>query len=343
MRIVPASQPPHHPGIDRRRFLLTSLAGTFAPPLAGEAQQARRGHRIGVLSSGSSQPTPAPVEGLRQGLYELGWIEGHDIFIDYRFAEGHDRLPALAAELVRLKLDIIVALATPATAAAKNATATIPIVMMGAGDPVRSGFIASLARPGGNVTGVTFSGAGMGLLAKQLELLMEAVPKVSRVAILSNASNPNHSRWIQEVKDAGRSVRVQLQFLEAAGPGEFEGTFAAMAKGRAGALLVMADSVFIRYPARLAALAVKTRLPALGPDRELAEAGGLMSYAPSHYHLGQRAATYVDKILKGARPTDLPVEQPNKLELVINLRTARALGLTIPPSLLARADQVIDP
>jgi putative tryptophan/tyrosine transport system substrate-binding protein len=328
--------------VDRRRFLLTSLAAAVAAPLAADAQKARKVHRIGVLSSASSQAPPAPLEGLRQGLHELGWIEGYDIVIDYRFAEGHDRLPALAAELVRLKLDIIVALATPATAAAKNATATIPIVMMGAGDPVGSGFVANIARPGGNVTGLTFSGAGMGVLAKQLELLMEALPKVRRVAILSNPTNPNHRRWMEEIKDASRSLRVQLQLLEAEGPNEFEGAFAAMAKGRAGALLVAADSVFIRHPTRLAALAAKTRLPALGQHRELVEAGGLMSYAPSHYHLGQRAATYVDKILKGAKPTDLPVEQPNKLELVLNLRTAKALGLTIPPSLLARADQVIE-
>jgi putative ABC transport system substrate-binding protein len=328
--------------VDRRRFLLTSLASALAGPLAAGAQQAGKVHRIGFLSSGSAQAPPVPFEALRQGLHELGWSEGHNIVIDSRFAEGHDRLPALAAELVRLKLDIIVALATPATAAAKNATATIPIVMMGTGDPVGSGFIASLARPGGNVTGLTFSGAGMGVLAKQLELLMEAVPKVSRVAILSNPTNPNHPRWMREIKDAGRSLRVQLQFLEAGGPSEFDGTFAAMAKGRAGALIVVADAMFIRHPARLAALAVKTRVPALGQHRELAEAGGLMSYAPSHYHLGQRAATYVDKILKGARPADLPVEQPNKLELVINLKTAKALGLTIPPSLLARADQVIE-
>jgi putative ABC transport system substrate-binding protein len=307
--------------------------------LNAEAQPAPKVHRIGFLSSGSSL---SPVhEGFRQGLRELGWIEGQNVVIDYRFADGHDRLPAPAADLVRLKVDIIVALATPATAAVKNATATIPIVMIGAGDPVGSGFIASLARPGGNVTGVTYTGGGMRVLAKQLELLVEAVPKVSRIAVLSNPTNQNHPVWMKEIRDAGRSLGVQLQLLEARGPNEFEGVFAAMTKERAGALLVMADALFIGHRTRVAALAAKNRLPSLG-YREIVEAGGLMSYGPSLPDLGRHAAAYVDKILKGAKPADLPVEQPTKLELVINLRAARALGFTIPPRLLVRADQIID-
>ncbi len=324
---------------------VTRLAGAalllLALPLSAEAQPAGKVQRIAFLSSGSSK-APSPVlEGFRQGLGELGWVEGQNIVIDYRFADGHDRLPALAAELVRLKVDIIVALATPATAVAKNATGTIPIVMIGAGDPVGSGFIASLARPGGNVTGLTYSGAGMAIFGKQLELLMEAVPKVSRVAILSNPTNPNHPAWMKEIKDAGRSLGVQLQLLEVRDPAEFDGAFAAIAKERAAALLVVADSMFIVHRTRLANLAAKSRLPSLG-YRELVKAGGLMSYGPSLPDLGRRAATYVDKILKGAKPADLPVEQPTRLDLVINLKTARALGLRIPQRLLVRADQVID-
>ena len=198
--------PPYRRGMDRRRFLLTSLAGALAAPLAAEAQPSRRGAQIAFLSSSSS--STSVHEGFRLGLRELGWIEGQNNIVEYRFADGHERLPAVAAELVRAKFDIIVALATPATAAAKNATATIPIVMIGAGDPVSSGFVASLARPGGNVTGLAFSGGGMGILAKQLELLMEAVPKITRVAILSNPTNPNHPRWTKELMDAGRFLRV---------------------------------------------------------------------------------------------------------------------------------------
>jgi len=316
------------------------LSLIFAP-LAADAQQAGKVARIGFLASGSSKSSPVP-EGFRQGLRELGWVEGQNIVIDYRYAEGRlDRLPDLAAELVRLKVDSIVALATPATAAAKNATATIPIVMIGTGDPVERGFVTSLARPGGNVTGLTYSGAGMEIFAKQLQLLTEAIPKVSRVAILSNPTNQNHPVWMKEAKDAGRSLGVQLQLLEASSPNEFDGAFVAMAKERAGALLILADALFLLHRTRLAALVAKHRLPALG-YQELVEAGALMSYGPSLSDLGRSAATYVDKILKGVKPADLPVEQPTKLEMVVNLRTARALGLTIPQSVLLRADKVIE-
>jgi putative ABC transport system substrate-binding protein len=309
-------------------------------PLGADGQPAGKVYRIGFLSSGSFT---SPVhEGFREGLHELGWVEGQSILIDYRTAGGHTRLPAVAAALVRLKVDIIVALATPATAAAKNATKTIPIVMIGVGDPVGSGFIASLARPGGNVTGVTYSGAGMGILAKQLELLMEAVPKVRQVAILSNPTNANHPVWMDEIKDAGRSLGVKLQLLEVRGPNDFDGAFAAMVKERAGAFFVVADALFILHRTRVATLAAKNSLPSFAQYRELVEAGGLMSYAPSLPDLGRRAATYVDKILKGAKAADLPVEQPARLELVINLKTARALGLKIPQRLQVRADELID-
>ena len=331
----------------RRIVLAVALAfSVLLAPLAADAQQAAgKVYRIGFLSVlGAPTPsTPAGVlEAFRQGLRELGWVEGQNIVIDYRFAEGRfDRLPALAAELVRLKVDIIVAVATQGVAAAKNATETIPIVMIsGSADPVGLGFIASLARPGGNVTGLSYS-VGPEILGKGLELLKEIVPKVRRVAILSNPASPVQPLFIREVKVAARSLGVQLQLLEARGPNEFDGAFAAMAKERVGALLVVADSIFILHRTRLADLAARSRLPAIYGYREHVEAGGLMSYGPSVRDLFRRAATFVDKILKGAKPADLPVEQPTKFELVINLKTAKALGLTIPPSVLIRADEVI--
>lgn len=325
--------------------VLTRFGGValllIAALLSAEAQSPGQVRRIGFLSSGSSN-APAPVhEAFRQGLRELGWVEGENIVIDYRFADGHTRLPARAAELVRLKVDIIVALATPATAAAKKASGTIPIVMIGVGDPIGSGFVSSLAQPGGNVTGVTYTAAGVEIIAKQLELLVEAVPNVGRVAVLSNPTNQNHRAWMKELKDAGQSLGIQLQPLEVSDANDFDGAFVAMAKHRTGALLVMPDPLFILHRTRLAALAAKNRVASLG-YREFVEAGGLMSYGPSLPDLGRRAAAYADRILKGAKPADLPVEQPTKLELVISLRTARALGLPIPQRILLRADHVIE-
>ena len=291
----------------------------------------------------SPSDRPSHLDAFRQRLRELGWVEGQNIVIDYRYAEGRvDRLPDLAAELVRLKVDLIVASAgTQAATAAKNATETIPIVMIYVRDPVGTGLIASLARPGGNVTGVSGS-AGLELFAKQLELLKETVPKIRRVAILSNPDNAYHQLAIREVNVAARSLGVQLQLLEARGPNEFDGAFAAMAKERVGALLVLSDAIFGSHRTRLADLAARSRLPAAFGVRDDVEAGGLMSYGPSFLDLFRRSAAYVDKILKGAKPADLPVEQPNKFELVINLKTAKTLGLTIPQSVLLRADQVIE-
>ena len=327
--------------MDRRTFIGAAAGGLLAAPLAAEAQPAGKVHRIGYLSSGSSSTAAAFIEAFRQGLRELGWVEGQNIVIDYRFAEGRfDRLPDLAAELVRLKVDIIVAAPTPTAVAAKNATGTIPIVMINVGDPVGLGLIASLARPGGNVTGLSFS-VGMETFGKGLELLKETVPQVRRVAILSNPGNPSHALAIRDLKVAARSLGVQLLLLEARDPNEFDGAFAAMAKERVGALLVVADTVFIFQRARLADLAAKNQLPSMHGARENVEAGGLMSYGPSLQHSSRRAAAFVDKILKGAKPAELPVEQPTKFEFVINLKTARALGLSIPPSLLLRADDVI--
>ena len=298
--------------------------------------------RIGFLGVTSPSDRPSHLDAFRQRLRELGWVEGQNIVIDYRYAEGRvDRLPDLAAELVRLKVDLIVASAgTQAATAAKNATETIPIVMIYVRDPVGTGLIASLARPGGNVTGVSGS-AGLELFAKQLELLKETVPKIRRVAILSNPDNAYHQLAIREVNVAARSLGVQLQLLEARGPNEFDGAFAAMAKERVGALLVLSDAIFGSHRTRLADLAARSRLPAAFGVRDDVEAGGLMSYGPSILDSYRQAATYVDKILKGAKPADLPVEQPMKFELVLNLKTAEALGLTIPPLILFQADEVI--
>ena len=326
----------------RREFIAAVGAGLLAAPLVAGAQQAGRVHRIGYLTGGLSTDRPHLIEAFRQGLRELGWVEGQNIVIEYRYAEGRfDRLPDLAAELVRLKVDIIVAVATPASAAAKNATGTIPIVGISLGDPVGTGLIASLARPGGNITGVSYS-VGVETIGKGLELLNEIVPNVRWVAILSNPGNPLHAPAVRDLKVAARSLGEQLQLLDARGPTEFDGAFAAMAKERVGGLFVVADTMFNLHRARLVELAAKSRLPAAYGTRDAVESGGLMSYGPSLPDLFERGATYVDKILKGAKPPDLPVEQPTKFELVINLKTAKALGLTIPPSLLARADEIVE-
>ena len=327
--------------MERRTFLGTLGISVLGAPLAAEAQQTGKVYRIGYLSAGSSTSNPRVLESFRQGLRELGWIEGQNIVIEYRWAEGRfDRLPDLAAELVRLKVDVIVGAPTPAVLAAKNATALIPIVGVSLTEPVGVGLIASLARPGGNVTGVSYS-VGTDIFGKDLELLKEAIPKVRRVAVLSNPDGPVQPLTISNIKEAARSLGLQLQIVEARGPGDFDGAFAAMARERAGALLVVTDPVFIPHRARLVNLAAKNRLPSIFTQRADVEAGGLMSYGPNFADMYRRAATYVDKILKGAKPADLPVEQPTKFELVINLKTAKALGLTIPQSLLARADEVV--
>src|SRR5215831_10903617 len=326
---------------------LAALAATtfalFAAPLAAEAQQAGKMPRIGLLSLTSPSDRPPLLDAFRQSLRELGWVEGQNIVIDYRYAEGRvDRLPDLAAELVRLKVDLIVASAgTQVATAAKNATETIPIVMIFVRDPVGAGLIASLARPGANVTGTSGS-AGLEWVAKQLELLKETVPKIRRVAILSNPDNAYHRLAIREVNVASRSLGVQLQLLEARSPNEFDAAFAAMAKQGAEALVVVSDAIFSSHRTRLADLAARSRLPAAYGVRESVEAGGLMSYGPSILDSYRRAATYVDQILKGTKPAELPVEQPTKYELVINMKTAKALGLTIPQSVLLRADEIIE-
>jgi len=325
-----------------RRTAITHLAlGLVAMPLAVRAQATGKAYRIGYLSASSPTAARHLLDAFRQALHELGWVEGQNIVIDYRFSEGSlERLPDLAAELVRLKMDVIVAAPAAPAVAAKNATGTTPIVMIGVSDPVGQGLIASLARPGGNVTGLSYS-VGHEIFGKQLGLLKEVVPKVRRVAVLSNPATPSLVPAIREVQVAARSLGVQLQLLEARGPDEFDVAFASMAKERVGALLVLVDPVFNLHGTRLADLAAKSRLPAAYTNRLPVEAGGLMSYGPSFSDLWRRAAGYVDKILKGAKPADLPAEQPTKFELVINLKTAKALGLSIPQALLLRADEVI--
>jgi putative ABC transport system substrate-binding protein len=314
----------------------------LAASLAAEAQQPGKIYRVGYLSA-SSPATQEPLnQAFLQGLTGLGWIEGQNLIVEPRWAEGkNERLPALAAELVQHKVDVIVAVAEPAALAAKNATTNVPIVMFLVGDPVGAHLVASLARPGGNVTGMTFTPT-LELLGKRLALLKEAVPHASRVAILSNPANPSHVRELKEVDAAARPLRLQLYRFDARSPEEFDHVFAAMARERANGLLVLVDSMFTIHRMRLAELAATYHLPTMQGIREYVVAGGLMAYGVNVTDYAKGAAFYVDRILKGARPADLPIEQPSKLELVINLKTARTLGLTTPAALLLRADQVIE-
>jgi len=324
----------------RREFIGTLAVFLLVVPLASEAQAPAKVHRIGFLTSRSPTDSPHLLEAFRQGLRELGYVEGQNIAIEYRFAEGRpERLPALAAELVRLKVDVIVTAAPPAHLAAKQATSTIPIVFVVTGDPVAEGLVASLARPGGNITGL--SSIAPEVVGKQLELLKEVTPRVSRVAVLQNPSNHVHPAMLRQAEGAARALGVQLHTVQARTPPEIDAAFEAMRSQRAGGVLVLRDLLFLAQRTQIAALAAKSRLPAVYGNKEVAEAGGLMAYGANTPQMYRRAATYVDKILKGAKPADLPVEQPTKFELVINLKTAKALGLTIPPSLLQRADEVI--
>jgi ABC-type uncharacterized transport system substrate-binding protein len=310
-------------------------------PLAVEAQQPGKVYRIGVLTNKASDPAEARLwQAFRSGLRERGWIEGQNILIEFRAAEGNTaRLPELAADLVRLKVDLIVARSSTFVQAAKEATASIPIVFLIHADPVGTGHVTSLARPGGNVTGLT---AMMTDLApKELELLISAVPVAKRIAVLWNPDTPSHTPALKAVEEAGRTLRVQVQAVGARTAAELEGAFTAMARARAQAVLVLGNPLFLGERQRVAELAIKRRLPTVFNLKDNVDAGGLMSYSPNYDDLYQRGAIYVDKILKGSKPADLPVEQATKFELVINLKTAKALGLTIPQSLLQRADEVI--
>jgi ABC-type uncharacterized transport system substrate-binding protein len=312
----------------------------FALCFSAQAQQPSKIPRIGFLFALSPSVVSARVEAFRQGMRELGYVEGKNIVIEWRFAEEKpDRLPALAAELVRLKVDIIVTAGPSATRSAKEATVTIPIVMAFDDDPVGSGFVARLARPGGNITGL--SAFSPEISGKQLELLKEIVPRLSRVAVLGSSTHPGTTQSQKEMELTAQAFKVQLQYRNVLDPKDIETAFGPARKGRVDAVVVLSSPILLSQRAQLAELAVKSRLPVIHANTEYVEAGGLMVYGTNFPDLFRRAATYVDKILKGAKPADLPVEQPTKFELVINLKAAKQIGLTIPPNVLARADRII--
>ena len=317
-------------------LLTTVLLGT----VSAEAQQLKKVARIGVLAQSNAYFLSTQFEAFQQGLRELGYVEGKSIVIEYRHAEGKlDLLPNLAAELVRLKVDVIVASSTPAVLAAKNATKEIPIVFHTIGDPVASGVVASLARPGGNITGLTMGGAE--LYGKRLELLKETIPKLSRAAILWNPMSTATELSLKETQAAAKALNLQIQSLEVRSPGNIEPAFDAAARTKTGAIIVTQAPPITTHPKRIVDLAAKRRLPLIYPQRQWPDTGGLMSYGANVDESLRQLATYVDRILKGAKPADLPVERSTKLELVINLKAAKQIGLTIPPNVLARADRVI--
>jgi putative tryptophan/tyrosine transport system substrate-binding protein len=324
----------------RKLFGLVFSALLFALCVSARAQQPTKVPRIGFLIGSSLSANAARIEAFRQGLRELGYVEGKNIVIEYRYADGKaDRERELAAELVRLKVDVIVTGGPSSTRAAKEATVTIPIVMANDGDPIRNGFVASLARPGGNITGL--SSLAPELSGKRLELLKEIVPKLSRMAVIGNSTEPGNAQNLKETELAAGAFKVQLQYLDVQDSKDIEAAFREARKWRAEAVLVLGSRVFTSKRKQIAELAVKSQLPATYSRPESVEAGGLMTYGPSINDLFRRAATYVDKILKGRKPADLPVEQPKKFEFIVNLKAAKQIGLTIPPNVLARADKVI--
>jgi putative ABC transport system substrate-binding protein len=325
----------------RRRHFITLLGGAAAWPLAARAQQRGKIPRIGVLLPGPPTTFSLRTEAFRQGLQELGYVEGKTIVIDWRAAEEKvEQLPDLAAELVRQHVDIIVTEGTPATEAAKNATQTIPIIMAAVGDAVGSGLVASLAHPGGNVTGFTI--VAPDLSGKRLELLKETVPGISHIAALLNPTNRTYQRELAEMQAAATTLGLRLQPVEVSELNTLDAVFATMKRDGVQALVVLTDAIFYSERGHIVDLAAKTRLPSAFWDRQFVKDGAFMSFGPRPIDLFRRSATYVDKILKGTKPDDLPVEQPTKFELVINLKTAKALGLDVPPTLLARAEEVIE-
>ena len=323
--------------IDRRRLLLTSLAGVVAVPLAAGGQQTGKIYRIGTIWT---TPTPSAEDTLRQALRERGWIEGQNFVFERRYSEGrHDRLPGLAAELVRLRPDLISTVSDSAALAAKAATTTIPVVFMAVGDPVGSGIVESLARPGRNLTGTGSS--GLELVGKWLELFKEAVPSLSRVGVFINSADPLNASARPIVETTGRHLGLALTYIEVRTPEDVDGAFAAVARENLRAVVVLGQPLLFALRARLAKLALDQRVAIMVPWRAAVEEGALISYLEAlDWHL-RRAASYIDRILKGAKPADLPVERPTEFLLTINLKTAKVLGLTIPPSVLARADQII--
>ena len=326
--------------MERRTFLRVIAGGLLTAPLAAAAQPAR-GHRIGFISSASPSAMAARDEAFRQGLGALGYVVGQNITIEYRWADGkNERLPGFAAELVNLKLDIIVTHGVVATRAVQQTSTTIPIVIAAADDPLAAGLVSSLARRGGNTTGLSV--VTPDLTEKRLGLLKEILPGQTRVAVLWNSGNPISEPELRKTEAAARSLGLQLQSLGVRDPREFASAFSSMKTERAGALFVLSDAMFFGQRKEIVDLAASNRLPLVAHLREFADAGGLMTYGPNVVDLHRRAAYFVDKILKGTKPGDLPVEQPTKFELVINLKTARALGLAIPQSIMQRADQVIE-
>ena len=326
--------------MDRRAFVCSITLGLLAAPLAAGAQQQGKVWRIGFVEAGSASVNRHFLDAFRQGLRELDYLEGQDIVIEERWAEGRNELfPGLLAELMRLNVDVIVVSSNAGALAAKDATRTIPIIFVAIGDPVGLGLALSLGRPGGNLTGL--STLSEEYSAKWVELLKEVVPKTSRLALLWNPKTMLTAR-AKEVQDRAKAQRVKLESFEVRAPDEFDGAFVAMAKGRVDGLIVLADPLTVRYRTRIVELAAKNRLPTIYQFAEFVRVGGLIAYGTSVPDVFRRAAIYVDKVFRGARPADLPIEQPTKFELVINLKTAKALGLTIPPSLLQRADQVIE-
>jgi len=312
----------------------------FALCVSAHAQQPTKIPRIGLLFTATPSAAAARIEAFRQGLRELGYVEGKNILIEQRYAEGQlNHMNELAAELVRLKVDVIVTIGPAATRPAKEATHAIPIVMGVDDDPVGNGFVASLARPGGNITGLASLAPEIG--GKQLELLKEIVPRLSRVAVLGTSTQPGNAQSLREAEVAAQALAVKLQYLDVLSPKDIEPVFRTASNGRAEAVLVLRASVFFSHRKQIVDLAAKRQLPAMYYTTEYVEEGGLMTYGVSITDLFRRAATYVDKILKGAKPAELPIEQPTKFELVVNLKTAKRIGLTIPPNVLARADKVI--
>jgi len=326
--------------MSKKIICLALSALLFALSFAAEAQQPANVPRIGYLTASSLSAISTRTEAFRQGLREFGYVEGKNIVIEWRSAEGKpDRLPAVATELVRLKVDVIVTSGPTVTGAVKQATSTIPIVMAQDIDPVGLGFVASLARPGGNITGLTTLSPEIS--GKQLELLKEIVPRLSRVSVIGNSTVPGGAQELKETEVAAGAFGVQLQYFDVRGPADIETAFQAAKKGRADALLVLGNPVLNAHRKQVVDLAVKNQLPATYTRPEFVEAGGLMTYVASYNDLFRRAATFVDKILKGRKPADLPVEQPTKFEFIVNLKAAKQIGLTIPPNVLARADKVI--
>jgi ABC-type uncharacterized transport system substrate-binding protein len=325
----------------RRRKFIAGLAGAAAFSLAARAQQAAKIARLGLLSPFSPDDTGLWHQALLQGLRNLGWIDGRNISFEYRYAEGrNDRLPELVAELVRLKVDIIVTAVTNDTLVAKNAASGIPIVMAAAGDPVATGIVQSLARPGGNITGL--SQMNPDLTGKRLELLKEIAPNISSVAALLNPDDPISVLGLNEIQLAARGLKIEVHSLQVRDTDDLEKALQDVARGNIDALAIMPNPVFVKNLKRIADFAIQNRIPSMFHLREFADVGGLVSYGADRTDLFRRAASFVDKILKGANPADLPIEQPTKFELAINLKTAKALGLTVPPTLLARADEVIE-